>query len=147
MPDPEYGKSAYCATNLKGSTPLRQMTGTADHGFEGGEFGQTATALPRATGGDSTKFAAAAQVDRTFNFTIEWNNAVNGTFALFAQNVGKEFSFEFGPFGNTASQTPPLPKATFDAVLTAGPIPAPPDNLSKGALTFQISGDVTWGTY
>ena len=144
MADPKYGREAFLATTPPGGSKTTVSGTTADMGLENPSYTINAQPIRRASAGDTALFAAAAQVEYGFTFTIEWKP---DTFALFGRKVNRLFGFEFGEFGNASGASPANPKDEFNALLTGVTVNFDQQGILKANLTFQISGSVTEGTY
>ena len=144
MADPTYGRNVFVSLGADGAleTALTTLTGTGteDHGIGDLDFPIAQEPIPLTGGtGESMRYAPAAKADRTFTFSIRWDDV---TRALFFNQRGYR-KVVFGPEGNGSGKV----KITMRVVLGSIGQPIDVNGIMRFTVPMSVDGDLTVGTF
>ncbi len=143
MPTFRHGKNTYFALGSAGtestlvnlSTYLMQV-----------QFPRPIDVAETSTFGTTAKTYVVGLYGSTISFTGRWEPTVDAQLAGLLGN-STAVSFEYGPGGNTAAQTPALVKYTGSGFLTSYDVQGAVGDMVGFSVQMQISGAVTRATY
>lgn len=104
------------------------------------DFPMTADTAEVTTFGDTSKDYIAGLKDATISISGSWDATAD---AVLAAIVGLSGSFQYGPAGTTASNI----KYTGECICTSYNVSAPVGDKVSFSAEFQVTGNVTRGTY
>ena len=108
----------------------------------GCDFGVDVDSLETTTAGDSSKTYVPSLKNATFSVEMEHaDTAVDHVWDLYTNSYTG--SIEFGPAGSTSTYN----KYTMEAFVTSIGTSTPVAGLNTFTVEFQVTGDVTKGTY
>jgi len=135
MPTFTHGKNAVFSIDDSGGT-LRDISNT----LTDVSVSRTADVAEVSAFSNSSKAFVAGLKDSTITISGSFDTTVDG---YLSGIVGSEGSFEFGPIGSTSGN----PKASGEAICTGYDRSADVTGAASFTASFQVSGDVTEGTY
>ena len=104
------------------------------------DFPLTADTAEVTTFGDASKEYIGGLKDATISISGSWDATADG---ILAGIIGLAGSFEYGPAGSTGGNI----KYTGEAICTSYNVTAPVGDKVSFSAEFQVTGDVTRGTY
>ena len=104
------------------------------------DFPLTADTAEVTTFGDASKEYIGGLKDATISISGSWDATADG---VLAGIIGLAGSFEYGPAGSTGGNI----KYTGEAICTSYNVTAPVGDKVSFSAEFQVTGDVTRGTY
>lgn len=135
MPTFTHGKNAVFSIDDSGGT-LRDISNT----LTDVSVSRTADVAEVSAFSNSSKAFVAGLKDSTITISGSFDTTVDG---YLSGIVGSEGSFEFGPIGSTSGN----PKASGEAICTGYDRSSDVTGAASFTASFQVSGDVTEGTY
>ena len=140
MADPIYGRNVHVAfgADAAAEAALTTLTGTGtdDHGIGDIDFPISQEPIQLTGGtGESMRYAPAAKADRSFTFSIRWDDT---TRPLFFNQRGYR-KVVFGPEGNGTGKT----KLTMRVVLGSISHPIDVNGIMRITVPMQVDGDLT----
>ena len=130
-----HGKDLVIKVDDSGSTLRDISTYTT-----GVDFPRTVDTAETSTAGNASKTYVAGMKDATITIEGNYDSTVDG---YLEGILGLTGSIEYGPAGSTAGYV----KYSCEAICTAYNPPASVDDAAKWSASFQVTGDVTRGTW